>query len=364
MRMRVLVVAVIAAMSVSVSASSINELMRDIGDTMLRMLPALYEESPDRTLLMENLVRLDYLFDEAKPHLTIRPAGSQVTFDLLSRRLDDALAMGERRNIDLMRRSVAETFELCGACHSQDGVTRPAFGVSKIRALDEFMAAEFSYLTRDYETSLTSINNYFVSKDRTYERDQVMLDRVLSIGAEIYADPAFAASLIRELLPELTDRSRSRAEDWMNVLMRLADEDSGLQSPLAQPDIEALDRFLGNEYLEIASSLDVNEQEAFWVVNRGALSRMLSANATSSEVPRVLYWLAVSDRALHYRYYNALSTAYLERCVESYPDHPYAKRCVEEYEFLVLINFSGSGGTRVPLEVQERMNELRAKAFR
>lgn len=361
--MRLFAAALLAAAGLTAGASSINELMRDIGDTMLRMLPALHEDAPDRTLLMENLVRLDYLFGQAEPHLTSRPAGSQVTFDLLNRRLDEALALGERRNIDLLRRSVAETFELCGACHSQDSVTRPAFGVSKIRALDEFLAAEFSYLTRDYESALTSAENYFEGEMRTDERDQVMLERVLSIGGEIYADPTFTVGQLTELLPELTGGSRQRATDWIHVLNRLADEDSGLQSPLEQKSIRALDRFLGREYLSIASSLSVNEQEAFWVVNRGALSRMLASNASSDEVPRLLYWLAVSDRALHYRYYNALSTAYLERCVESYPDHPYARQCVEEYEFLVLINFSGSGGTRVPPEVQERLNALRAKAY-
>lgn len=358
--MRVFLIAAVAAIGLSAGASSINELMRDIGDTMLRMLPALHEEAPDRTVLLENLVRLDYLFDEAEAHLTSRPVASQVTYDLIQRRLDEALEVGQRRNIDLLRRSIAETFELCGSCHSQDGVSRPAFGVSKIRELDEYLAADFSYLTRDYGSALTSIDNYFESDERTLSRDQVMLERVLSIGGEIYADPSFTAGALRNLLPDVSGRTKERVDAWIHVMERLDDEDSALQSPLTRSSTIALDEFLGNEYFAISSTLSVDEQEAYWVVIRGALSRLLAQDPTSKEVPRLLYWLAVSDRALQYRYYNALSTAYLERCIESYPSHPYAKSCLEEYEFLVLINFSGSGGTRVPLDVQDRINELRA----
>lgn len=357
--MRIMLAAVLVGLCLFANATSnINELMRDIGDTMLRMLPAVYDDEPDRTLLMENLVRLEYLFNEARPHFESRPVGSQVTFDLLDQRLDEAIALGERRNIGLLRRSVAEAFDLCAACHTQDGVTRRAFGVSKIRELDEYMAVEFSYLTRDYASARTSIDNYLDSDARSIERDLVVLERLLSIGAEVYADPVFAAQQLREALPTLDGRLQARVSEWISVLDRIADEDGGLQSPLGYKDITSIDRFLDHEWPAIKATLDFDEQQAYWVTIRGVLSKLLASNATSDELPRLLYWLAVSDRALHYRYHNALSTAYLERCIEEYSSHPYAHRCMDEYEFLVLINFSGSGGTRVPPEVRDRLTEL------
>ncbi|MDZ7686301.1 MAG: hypothetical protein U5O39_15965 [Gammaproteobacteria bacterium] len=362
--MRIVLATIVAGVCLFASAnSSINELMRDVGDTMLRMLPAVYDEKPDRTLLMENLVRLEYLFNEARPHFESRPVGSQVTFDLIDRRFDEAIALGERRNIDLLRRSVAEAFELCAACHTQDGVTRRAFGVSKIRELDEYMAVEFSYLTRDYASARTSIDNYLAGDTRTFERDLVVLQRLLSIGAEVHADPALAARQLREVVPRLDGRLRARVSDWIDVLDRIGDEAGELQSPFTYNDIASINRFLSNEWPAIKASLDVDEQEAYWVTIRGVLSKLLATRATSDEVPRLLYWFAVSDRALHYRYYNSLSTAYLERCIEEHSNHPFAKRCLEEYEFLVLINFSGSGGTRVPPEVRDRLTELQRRVY-
>lgn len=48
---------------------AINELMQDLGNTMFRMLPAACSDEPDQVLLLESLVRLEYLLDEAEPHL-------------------------------------------------------------------------------------------------------------------------------------------------------------------------------------------------------------------------------------------------------------------------------------------------------
>ncbi len=359
--MRLLMVTILVVLAFGARGTDINELMRDMGDTMLRMLPALHQESPDRKVLMENLVRLDYLFDKAEPHLTARQVNSRVTYNLIRRRLDESIALGGHRNLVSLRSSISETFELCASCHSQDGVAVAAFGVSKLRELDEFEAAEFSFLTRDYGAALTSIGNYLEGETREPQRDQLAVERILAIGAEFYADPVFTANKLTEVLPVLTGRTRDRVRDWISVFERIADDDSGLFSPFVPRDIPAMDRFLSGEWSTIETTLGVHEREAYWVAIRGALSRTLTRFPDHKDVPKVLYWLAVSDRALFYRYYNALSTAYLESCIEDYRKHPYAERCLEEYEFLVLINFSGSGGTQVPFEVQERLNELRRR---
>lgn len=368
--MKNIVIALALALSVGVGAATsqttINELMRDIGDTMLRMLPALYREESDRVLLLENLVRLDYLFEQARPHIEDQPVGARVTYGLLNSRIDEAIALGDRRNLSLLRRSVSDAFELCASCHAQDGMSKRAFGVSRIRELDEYLAAEFSYLTRDYESALTSIDNYFDSgRERTQVRDNLVLERLLAITGEIYADPALAAAELRSVAPRISDRTRLRVTDWIDTFERLAESGKGgLQSPLGQGSIAGLDRFLTREWPSIRSTLGIDAQEAYWVTIRGALQRMLAQYPESAEVPRLLYWLAVSDRALHYRFYNSLSRAYLERCIIDFTDHPYARECVDEYEFLVLVSFSGSGGTLVPDDVRERLAELRALVYR
>jgi hypothetical protein len=75
---------------------------------------------------------------------------------------------------------------------------------------------------------------------------------------------------------------------------------------------------------------------------------MLLEQLTYGEVPRLLYWLAVSDRALHYRFYDSLSRHYLEQCMREHTDHAFTKECFKEYEMLMVVSFSGSGGVYLP----------------
>ncbi|XOV86304.1 MAG: hypothetical protein ACFHX7_15200 [Pseudomonadota bacterium] len=347
--------------SARVPAQDINELMGDAGDTMLRMLPHLYDEDPDRVALQENLIRLEYLFNQAAPHLQQQGEGSRVTFELMQARLKDAVAMGERRNINLLRSAVSDAFELCSSCHTQDKRGKRAFGVSRIRELDEYSAAEFSFLTRDYESALTSFDNYFSGTDRTPRRDLDAMYRIMVIAAEVYADPALARDRLAAVRPKLVTGSTldRTAAAWTGIFSRLAAETDSLQSPRLMRSARALDAFLLNEWPAIQSTLDWNEQEAYWIVIRGELNRFLNQGPRADDIPRLLYWLAVSDRALHYRFYNSLSRGYLEQCILQHADHPYARRCLDEYEMLVLVSFSGSGGTNIPIEVQQRLGELR-----
>lgn len=351
---------ILLVLALPVSAQEVNEVMKDAGDTMLRILPSLYSEAPDRTLLLENLVRLEYLFKLMEPHFSGDQEGAQVSYALLRSRLRDAVELGERRNINLMRSSVIEAFSLCSSCHTQDKRMKRAFGVSRIRELDEYLAGEFSFLTRDYESALVHFENYLEGESRTARRDEQAIERVLVIAAEVFASPAKAGARLHALGQDhLEGPLARRAENWSRTLARIGEEESSLQTPIGKPNANALTRFLDREWPALQASLGWDEQEAYWIVIRGELNRFLSTGAAEEDVPALLYWLAVSDRALHYRFYNSLSRGYLEQCIEKHPRHPYAERCLAEYETLVVVSFSGSGGVHVPREVRDRVSALR-----
>jgi cytochrome c553 len=344
----------------SSNQDSVNELMADLGNTMLRMLPAAYSEAPDRTLLLENLVRLEYLLKKAAPHFDAAKNGSDVTLSLLRKRLAEARQFGTRTNPAMLQRTVSDAFTLCASCHVQDGKVRQALGVSRLHELDEYLAVEYSFLTRDYAASLVSSKNYFNQEERSNRRDDIVLQRMLMIGVEVNRDFAATSKHLTEILPYLreADHNRSRVKDWLRVLTRLDGDKDPLQSPIAN-NLRQLDRFLSKEWPEIRTLLSYNEQEAYWVVIRGELNRHLMDQPPKRDLPQIYYWLAVTDRELQFRFYGSLSRAYLESCVVDFPKSPWAPRCLEEYEFLVLISFSGSAGTNIPPEVSERIEEMR-----
>lgn len=334
--------------------------MQDLGDTMLRMLPAAYSETPDRTLLLENLVRLEYLLKKAAPHFAETSEGTQVTLSLLQQRLAEAREFGTHQNSPMLQRNLSDAFALCATCHVQDRVTRRAFGISRISDLDEYLAVEYSFLTRDYDSAITSSQNYFRDGERSMKRDSIVLQRILTTGVEVRRDFAFTDKQLSAVLPYLSesDYNLTRVKDWITVLTRLQTDKDTLQSPIGG-SLGSLDRFLSREWPEIRTLLSFSQQEAYWVVIRGELNRHLMAKPGKRDLPKIYYWLAVTDRELQYRFYGSLSRAYLETCVTDFPGDPYATRCLDEYEFLVLISFSGSSGTHVPPEILERINEMR-----
>ena len=336
---------------------SVKELMRDLGSTMLRMLPAAYSETPDRVLLLENLVRLEYLLDQTEPHFS-KSSESRVPLTLLQERLGEAKSWGTRGNAVMLQNTVSEAFALCATCHVQDRVTRRAFASSQVDALDNYLAVEYHFLTRDYTAAMASMKQYFERSHRTQNRDSIVLQRILTVGVEVRRELDFSIMQLNAALKYLEpdDYNFDRVSDWVKVLRRLNSDSETLQSPVGK-DLAGLDRFLLEEWPDIRTLLSYSEQEAYWIVIRGELNRLLKSE--NADLPQIYYWLAVIDRELQYRFYGSLSRAYLERCVNEFPGDEYATRCLDEYELLVLISFSGSSGTFVPYEVNERIQAMR-----
>ncbi|MFN3235826.1 MAG: hypothetical protein ACE37D_02085 [Pseudomonadales bacterium] len=367
--MRTAVAGICLTLALTVSAAntneSVNELMQDLGNTMLRMLPAAYSKSPDQVLLLENLVRLEYMLDEAAPHFDKANDGGQVTLTLLQERLADARAYGTSGNPALLQTTLSEAFTLCASCHVQDRVERRAFAATAGQNLDDYLAGEYYFLTRNYDAASQSMQKYFAATSRTKNQDMshqdsIVLQRMLTIGVEVQRDLAATATELSGALKHLdaADYNHGRVEDWISVLTRIGRGDTGLKSPIGLSMTE-LDEFLSRDWPDLRTSLNFSQQEAYWVIVRGELNRHLKLASGQKQLPKVYYWLAVADRELQYRFYGSLSRAYLEACVYEYPGDAYATRCLDEYELLVLISFSGSSGTFVPPEVNEKISEMR-----
>jgi len=152
--------------------------------------------------------------------------------------------------------------------------------------------------------------------------------------------------------------------EWLKVIERLVVDPGSTQSPLVPGNIEEMDSYLRNEWPALQVLLKHNEQLVYWIAIRGRLHSMLREFSGSQETPSLLYWLALSDRALHYRFYDSLSRRYLVRCIREYPEHQVAEECFKEYEMLMIVSFSGSGGIYLPMEAQQEISELRRLVYK
>jgi len=354
---RALVVSAVLVTCVANADDGLQDVMREAGDTMLMMLPAM--RTNDTSVLTPGAGQLSALFRKARPHFEEGSPATLAAFELLQARLADATD-----NPYNARTSLAEAFELCAGCHVQDTRIAPAFGVSRLHELNEYEAGEFSYLTRDYPAAMVSFGRVVETfKDRRDRRNA--LDRILVMSIGIAPDLATGVVVLEDLLTSghLSNEETRLVEGWLQVIRPLASDPDQRQSPLRHSTIPAMDHYMTREWPSFKQFVSLDGQQVYWVLIRAQLHELLRENASSPQVPRLLYWLSVSDRGLHYRFDNSLSSRYLERCMTEYTAHPYARTCFEEYQLLMTVAFSGSGGIFLSQEEYERINRFRQLVF-
>jgi hypothetical protein len=339
----------------------LKDIMQHLGDALLALIPVVNSREFDREAFIVNSTRMKNYLDQAGSHFESQPVNSRITYAMLSERLSEVNQLSNDNGILSARSLLSESVELCASCHAQDQKTRPGFGISRLRELDEFQAAEFSFLSRDYPSALVSYGNYLnQSPTDAYQRG-LALDRVLSITTEIYADMDSAKDVLTGL-KLVSDAERMRVASWLNAFRNLKDKELVL-SPMRETTIGQLDQYLTSEWPAVQSFVPWHEQQAYWMLIRRKLNNLLLDNPSRDEMPVLLYWLAVADRSTHFQFYESLSRRYLDRCVREFPTHPYAKKCFDEFELLMIVSFSGSGGINMPVEIREEINDLRKIIF-
>jgi hypothetical protein len=361
-----------AEQPVTQPAQSLIAVMAELGETLLVILPTLHADQVDRDALQQQMLRLGQLLDKAEPHLLAPVAGGVaaaglandsygLTYAQLRANLTRATELVATQNLNFVQSSLAETFEMCGGCHTQDKHARRILGISRLSRLDEFLAGEYSFLTRDYASAQVSYTNVLRdSRSRPADRQQA-LDRMLMMAVEVETDIAAAAAMLAPLQDLGDPTEQAQVRTWLAVLAQIQQAPAA-DSPLGARSAAALGRFLHDRWPPIEQGLDGQARVAYWRVIRGQLNRQLVANPDSDELPGLYYWLAVSDRSLEYPYYDSLTRRYLESCIEEHPGSAYAAPCLAEYEALVLASYAGSGGIFVPDDVQQRLDTLRRQA--
>ena len=169
---------------------SIKALMGQISESMLRLLPMINQKAPEMELLNAEVAQLNALFAAAGSHFEEAEITSRLNYVMISEQLALAGDYAQDNNLYSVKTTLAEAFQLCASCHTLDRQSRRAFGVSRLKDLDEFLAAEYSFLTRDYESALTSYSNFLKNVSDDYYRRALALERVLGITAGVYGDPA------------------------------------------------------------------------------------------------------------------------------------------------------------------------------
>ena len=358
----------------STDDQAIADNMRRLADDVQLLLPFIYDSdqplTPGSRALIASSVK-DMQTHVEKIATTVAPRSDtyQISYEVIASQLEQAqteLTQGrESYAVNLLGSAIS----VCATCHTQDDQAAawlaPTVSVSTV---NPFSNAEFLFMTRQYDRAFDAYKNWLHQQQTLADdnRTRSAFERLLLTALQIQKSSAAIHSLIAELsqggnisatlkqdvlawldgLGELEKRTDIGKQPNRNTLKNLAEtwlDGNGNESP-------------GHIFLP-----ETQRPQIVWL--RGQLYRALNQETDASRVPQWLYWLAVSDRLLEYRFYYSLADMYLKQCMLEYTENPVARRCYGEYENYLLFFYSGSSGTHLPEDIKSELEMLKARVF-
>lgn len=347
-------------------ATTLNDVMANIGQEMVQLYPIIVANRSltpgDQEEVVRHVNRLAELFAKAQSFIAQRPETYQVSYALISDHLADVQHVIATGDVERARFDLYKLGPICASCHTQDTRLRTLFsGTGRASFPDDRSFAEFNYLTRNYAEAEQYFDRYLKSDIERSEFDLMQpLQRIVTIYAQVLNRPAEGARKLRRYLDAKghSEYTLKFLRGWIGGLERLARD--GAQAVI-QPDLKAIEaaieKYIGSlDQTQPATIEPAQQVQRVWL--RGRLYHYLNTTPSRDAIPRVLYWLAVSDRAIGYDYYFSLADLYLKDCVFSYPSHPYAQRCFKAYRDYVTDLYAGPGGSYLPAEVSSELTRM------
>lgn len=329
-----------------------SESMKSTGQLNDNEITQLIEVIKD---LQQHLEPLESVFEK-------RTETRRITLNTIIEHLqqaDDALNNNRQDYaINLLR----STTTLCMACHTQDNKLR-SLGTNKLITFKtRFANAEFLYMTRSYPEALAAFRDYIQQRGQvSYDKQSIdALNHILVIYIQILDQPEEAMRYFSSLLKnnKLAKNLSQDVEHWLKGLHELP-----ALTHKQQIDYQGL-KNLAKEHIfqhsNQSAPIHIQEQQRpFYIWLRGSLHNFADSKANTEQMPAILYWLAISDRVLEYRFFYSLADLYLKQCIIAYSDTPVAKQCYQEYENYITFAYSGSGGTHIPDDIQAELKALK-----
>ncbi|MDH5547406.1 MAG: hypothetical protein OEZ43_17620 [Gammaproteobacteria bacterium] len=315
--------------------------------------------------IQRDMAAIQSLFQQAVPLIQQRSDAYQLTLDVMLENLALGLKAAEERDYTLMRNRYRVATRLCSACHTQDQHLRHVFaGLPRDRFQSDLEYAEFNFATRHYEQAQLYFDRYIRLTKKAGDQDVIKaVQRLITIYAQVQNRPLDGVTTLRNYqeLPRMKDAdTRLYLQGAIEGLTQL----DARMSNSSDADFAALEdlvtRLLG-AYLSpspVIHSSPAEEVQRVWL--RGLLYRYLNEKAERTQMPNLLYWLAILDRALG-RGDISMTDVYLKACIRRYPEHAFARLCYREYETYLRQFYTSSTQPVLPREVAEELAELRRR---
>ena len=351
--------------------------MDKIFAALVQVLPrslngAEYEKAANREAIQS---QLKTLADEASG-LEAHAAGGDKTFAFLAgslaRDARDIQRWYSRGSYGESRYLLHNFTENCVACHSRlpAAKTFPAaeafFKDVKIANLPLVERAQLQMATRQFDAALQTYEDLFSSASSRVS-EIIMMDGFLDylkVSIRVKQDLTRPVPVLEKMLkrPDLPQFASIQIRQWIDSLKKLS-----RRKDKAGTELVAARKIIGDAQRSSEFRMDrgkmVDYIYASKLLNEYIQRKDGAAPATQGkpqpELAEAYYLLGITEAMTGRSYWLSQTEFYLETAVRYAPRSKYAEKAYALLEEQVMVEFSGSGGTNIPDDMQKTLDDLR-----
>lgn len=316
--------------------------------------------------IAEHLKEFARLAKSASHDPTLNQENFKFSRQVLEERIVDTERVFRLGRKTYARWQLNSVVNVCMSCHTQLPSTNRVFTNFKDPSMftSDFDRAEFLYATRSFDAAMELYDKSikgFPDNQMTVFQIETALERQVAYFARIVRNPTAALAKIKlhqanTLLPQYLKDNMSA---W-SVQLKKVEAQLPLD-PKVATDAQIIEYARKNiEADDKKTNVDATSPRLVtYLTVSGMLYEFLEKHPNSKATPQVLYWLAMCDRSIENNFFFSLADMYLRECITKFPSDPIAKKCYSQYELETTLGYTGSGGTRIPIEVKRDLENLK-----
>lgn len=267
-----------------------------------------------------------------------------------------------RSKPDRLPQTALEVVSACIACHTRTAGPPARIALAPVDAkLPADVRADILAATRRFDEARVAYNSVvfdeaFAARDAwRWER---AVRRSLALEVRVADDAKGAAAIVEQVLGTPTAEALWPAASGWQRDVKLWRKETTPEAPFARA------ARLMNDAVQNRRPAGDASAEILFLRATAALHTLLGTTTTLSKPERAqaLAWLGIAYENLIELDVWGLYLSYDAACVDNAPHTPLARTCFARYERAALELFSGNGGAPLPVEMQQRVDELRARA--
>lgn len=267
---------------------------------------------------------------------------------------------------DYARFTLKNSTSYCIQCHTRTNLG-PAFSGKKLneslKKMSPIEKGEFLTATRNFDDAMKEFESILTSSPdkASFGLWERATRNSLAIAVKYKQDPDLALKVVNQIenAKSAPKYLADYAHFWKESLAQwkkekaIAPNNFKSQVKLAQTLVskgqkkQALNRHAGDIEFLRASAI---------------LHRSLGDATTAIQKAEVYWLLGQSYDSLTDLDFWQMTEAFYERCIDAAPKTATAKKCFERYEDQVTLGYTGTAGTDIPAEIQERLKAYKAKS--